>query len=59
MHDIVKAKFTQNEEIKHKLLTTKAALFIKTTRDTYWGGGRHTEFQRNSRGKLGRHKYTG
>ena len=39
MHDIVKAKFIQNEEIKQKLLTTKAALFIEATRDTYWGAG--------------------
>ena len=39
MHDIVKAKFTQNEESIQKLLVTKAALFIEATSDTYWGAG--------------------
>lgn len=39
MYEIVKAKFTQNEDLKQKLLMTGNALLIEgnTWGDTYWG----------------------
>lgn len=39
MYDVVKAKFTQNEQIKRKLIDTGDALLIEgnTWNDTIWG----------------------
>lgn len=40
MYDIVRAKFTQNEEIQSVLLSTAGCKLVEhTANDSYWGDG--------------------
>lgn len=39
MYDALCAKFTQNEDVRHKLLETTGRLVEHTPRDSYWGDG--------------------
>eukprot|EP00003_Mantamonas_plastica_P000522 TRINITY_DN10426_c0_g2_i2.p1 TRINITY_DN10426_c0_g2~~TRINITY_DN10426_c0_g2_i2.p1 ORF type:complete len:173 (+),score=57.29 TRINITY_DN10426_c0_g2_i2:40-558(+) len=52
MHDIVLAKFQQNDEIKSKLIGTgDARLFENSPRDSFWGVGRGKK-GKNKLGKI-------
>ena len=54
MHDIVLNKFTQNKELKAKLLNTKDSKLIEgnTWNDTFWGVSSKTGKGRNELGKI-------
>lgn len=40
LEDIVRAKFTQNKDLKEKLMSTSTSVFRECTRCPYWGSGR-------------------
>lgn len=54
MYQVVKAKFTQNEELKTKLLATQDNYLIEGNRwnDTYWGVDIITRKGKNKLGKI-------
>lgn len=54
MHDIVKAKFTQNPDLQKKLLDTGTQELVEGTtwHDTYWGIDLNTGEGKNKLGKI-------